>query len=596
VFDYNENRLWMLDFSAPAGVLPVAGRVVAAHGDYVLTTWATGTYENPSDRLLAVQDRTGKVLATSPFGPFQPFEDEPRTTTVSSPNDRWLIAQSDQASVAIDLLNAKAAPLESGLRLFSVTDDGTVYALKGAAPVTVDSATGSVTWTGDSTTRLPSAVVDGMAVVGSNPPDTVLSGQHTTAGAWALGSAQAAVAARLAPMVWLAQEDRTRPADAGWFISHSRLMWAHDQDCRDELITSTVDESALAHGAYRHRIAVNRNPVGLGVPVDCPAADHLGREYRSDENTHPFRADDPPGREGFYLDLANKFRSGIGTVAPTYWEYRKGENGRGAYVFWFFYAYNDYLNKHEGDWERIAVQVDGENPTGVVFWKHELPPCLISWDADALDKTDDGHAVIYSAKNAHGSYPDADKHLHPGGIDHTSQGSRWQTWGDVRDVRAERWYGFGGGWGEASPPNLPLAGHSSGPDGPNPRYDKASGALTDTRCDGLAKEFAGTWESTELLTPTASVPGSNVTVTIKFDAKGKAVTTVIYSQWGCSGELYVTESSADRAVFAQQITKNSVELCANGTVTLTRDGSDLAFTMVPEPVNTPTYTARLRKQ
>ncbi|MEU7525165.1 hypothetical protein AB0A74_05480 [Saccharothrix sp. NPDC042600] len=599
VFDYNGNLLWRLSDNVPEGAesgLPHS--VLVAHGEYAVSEWDVGPDIDRPDRLLAVHDRTGRVVVSSSFGSYVP-PGEDRTFTASSPNGRWLVVSSGPTSVAIDLVEAKIRLLENGSRPYSVTDDGVVHAVMGQAVVTVDALTGSVIWFGDSATRPPSAVVAGVSVVSATAPGTVLSGQHATAGAWAFGSTHHAVAARLAPLVFLAKGDWTGPADADWFIQNSRLMWAHENNCRDELIAQTVDRDALAHGGYRHRTAANPNPIDPTIPLECTREQHNGPEYRSDQRTHPFRVDPPPGREGFFLDLGDQHRPGTGTSAPTYWEHRRGENGKSAYVFWFFYAYNDYTNKHEGDWEVIAVQADGTSPTGVVFWQHDIPPCLVSWNL--LERTEDDRPVIYSAEHAHGSYPREGEFSHPGGTDRTSKGTRWHTWDAVRDVRSEAWYGFGGGWGDAAPPNTPFGREFSGPDGPHPLVDKAVGALTTTWCDPLA-EFAAsrestTWESTDPLVPT--FPGaSRAAITIGPGTEGRYFATIRYPEAKCSGTLTLVEATVDRASFTQRLTEDPLVQCAaftEGTVTLTRDGNDLLFT-VENSTDHRTHSARLTKR
>ena len=40
-----------------------------------------------------------------------------------------------------------------------------------------------------------------------------------------------------------------------------------------------------------------------------------------------------------------------------------GRDGRLALQYWFFYPYNDYTNKHEGDWEMVQLLLDtNEHP------------------------------------------------------------------------------------------------------------------------------------------------------------------------------------------------------------------------------------------
>lgn len=78
-------------------------------------------------------------------------------------------------------------------------------------------------------------------------------------------------------------------------------------------------------------------------------------------------------RNGFYLALKdgnNKFIFGINPkswtnqVPPVYFSFHLAEQNHFIITYWFFYAYNDFINNHEGDWEGIdlkfqAIKEDG---------------------------------------------------------------------------------------------------------------------------------------------------------------------------------------------------------------------------------------------
>lgn len=151
--------------------------------------------------------------------------------------------------------------------------------------------------------------------------------------------------------------------DADRFIDGSRLRWAHDSGCRDDYAVELVVASALADGVYRHQA---RNALCV----------HDGPVYKSaGQDTTPTRSQLVPGTEGFYLDADDRLHTRGRAGAPVYWEYEDDPNSdAGAYRYHFFYPYNDFRNLgwqvHEGDWEQVAVQVDGERPTAMVFWSH----------------------------------------------------------------------------------------------------------------------------------------------------------------------------------------------------------------------------------
>jgi RsiW-degrading membrane proteinase PrsW (M82 family) len=70
--------------------------------------------------------------------------------------------------------------------------------------------------------------------------------------------------------------------------------------------------------------------------------------------------------------------------------------------YWFFYFYNDWFNKHEGDWEMIEVilSADGQ-PEWAVYSQHN-GGARRSWAS--TPKEDDTHPVVYVARGSHANY------------------------------------------------------------------------------------------------------------------------------------------------------------------------------------------------
>lgn len=381
------------------------------------------------------------------------------------------------------------------------------------------------------------------------------------------------LAARFAPFVWLHDEDENGPTDVRDFIAHSKLWWAHDGGCKDHLIAAEVSPAGLGTGAYSHQEATN--PVVPGT--DC--TEHIGRVYRTNEDTHPKRSDAVPGDEGFYLDVDDQHRGGMGPGAPVYWEYQHDDNANvDAYVYWFFYAYNNFDNKHEGDWERVAVQTDGERPLGMIYWRHHEPPCLVPWNKL---ENEGGHPVAYSAKGSHGSYPSegafrlsvpfiGEVNTLPVPTDHTKRGKGWSTWENAKPVGAQDWWGYGGAWGA-----IHLIKDFSGPDGPNPRYNKAQGALGDSLC-GLPDEFAGGWKSNTRVAGPDRVP-SRVQFTLRVAETGKVVGQILHTDTACEGFLELREATRNKVVMAETVTDRQTSCEPRGIVTLTLDAGTVKY-------------------
>ena len=81
-----------------------------------------------------------------------------------------------------------------------------------------------------------------------------------------------------------------------------------------------------------------------------------------------------------------------------------------AVQYFFFYYYNDFLNKHEGDWEKIQLAFDAQSieqalaqgPVRVAYSGHAGGE-RADWESDRLEK-EDGRHVVYVATGSHASY------------------------------------------------------------------------------------------------------------------------------------------------------------------------------------------------
>ncbi|GGK16321.1 hypothetical protein GCM10011583_55280 [Streptomyces camponoticapitis] len=287
--------------------------------------------------------------------------------------------------------------------------------------------------------------------------------------------ASATAAAQFAPLVRLHKKESLLPMDATRFIERSVLRFDHDGLCRDEEpVADAVDPRRLglrtsAEQRYRHQAVEPGEP--SSQPLSCPG--HAADKERAATEVGA----------GFYLDPPEEVRKGEGPGAAAYWEYHKHKTdpARSAYVYWFFYGYNKLTvgNRHEGDWERVAVQLRDGKPQAVTFAKHGSDPCRVKW-AD-LNQSD-GHPTVYSALGSHGSYPTAGYHRVSVTFDRTSEGgAEWRTWDKVRPVEGEPWWGYGGWWGAQE-----HVDGFNGPMGPYPNR-QLPGIFTDEPCGGADK-------------------------------------------------------------------------------------------------------------
>ncbi len=157
-----------------------------------------------------------------------------------------------------------------------------------------------------------------------------------------------------------------------------------------------------------------------------------------------------------------------------------GHPGKLALQYWIFYAYNDWNNLHEGDWEMIQLVFDaedarealGQDPVSVGYSQHEGAE-QADWDDDKLEVVDGTRPVVYPAAGSHANF--YDEALFVGtsaeqgvGCDdtrgpHVSIDPKVVTIPSDASAarRAFPWIGFEGRWGELQ------QAFFNGPTGPN---------------------------------------------------------------------------------------------------------------------------------
>jgi hypothetical protein len=122
---------------------------------------------------------------------------------------------------------------------------------------------------------------------------------------------------------------------------------------------------------------------------------------------------------------------------------------------------------HEGDWERITLYLDEDEPLGaaprsVVFYQHSTN-AFRTW---ASVEKDGDRPVVYSAIGSHASLPSPGfGHIDVG----DPHGLRWRTWEALDAIVDQPWYGFGGAWGRVG-----KVRDSTGPLGPGAHWKHAA--------------------------------------------------------------------------------------------------------------------------
>jgi Vacuolar protein sorting-associated protein 62 len=154
--------------------------------------------------------------------------------------------------------------------------------------------------------------------------------------------------------------------------------------------------------------------------------------------------------------------------------------GQIALQYWFFYVFNDFNDKHEGDWEMIqldfrastAHEALAAHPSEVGYSQHTGAE-RARWGDDKLKLVDGTHPVVYPALGSHANYFAPKLYLGRSaaqgiGCDDTVGPSRELRPGvsvvpTGRDAYLRRfpWLGYTGRWGERH------SGFYDGPTGPN---------------------------------------------------------------------------------------------------------------------------------
>jgi hypothetical protein len=273
-----------------------------------------------------------------------------------------------------------------------------------------------------------------------------------------------------APVVRLHPDEFTFPMDIAEFVTHSRLMWNRDHGCDDEMVAENIDPQRIGNSAA--------NPY-TAQEAGWPGCDPSGHQFPANELTAPGVDGKDHGldkEEGFYLDLDDDQRLGA-VPAQRHGQVKAAASysfsaDRRHITYWFMYGFNQgapgtgtYVDHHEGEWERITVDLDGQRlATHVRYWQHTCTtPETVPYQAVEKAGT---HPVVYSALGSHASFPDilevpreglcpldgalAGPLAGQGWGDKTAAGgAEWKTWAtDLRDAAHESWYGFGGAWGE----------------------------------------------------------------------------------------------------------------------------------------------------
>ena len=340
-----------------------------------------------------------------------------------------------------------------------------------------------------------------------------------------MASSLAELAATYAPTNVLHGDDKLRPSSADWFVERSELRWASGRrldGVKVENADGEVDADALGAAAsspYRHNGYVAS---ALTRPLDSHPArpdalpleqgfflrlreDSFYRGPKSGARAY-WDYDEPTSSITYWLFYPASspplgiLRAGeqLGTEGPATEEVPETLEAAdaAAKLEEFHRAYptlaaqteppdealvGDVIDRlkvvgegvrallrkddvlHEGDWERVTLYLDADDPTGappagVALYRHSTQT-IETWDRVEREDT---HPVAYSAIGSHATLPSPDF----GFIDVGDRdGPRWETAKGLRVVEEQPWFGFGGAWGRVG-----KVRDSTGPLGPGAHW------------------------------------------------------------------------------------------------------------------------------
>jgi hypothetical protein len=256
---------------------------------------------------------------------------------------------------------------------------------------------------------------------------------------------------------------------------------------------SAGNEDALHQLASRYapvvRLSEQEEPCGAGEAFEPIDVDAL---FGNDEvafrgpwgganlvKVAPRAEDLASGRFGYALDFpGNALSSPVCSYeewqrritagrTPAVYAHVASEGGQLALQYWFFYVYNDFNNKHEGDWELIQLDFDAATPAAALkihpfevgYSQHEGAE-RAEWGSEKLELVGGTHPVVYPAEGSHANYFSAALFLGRSAAQGVGCDDTNEPWREVKPavevvpqasdaaLAAFPWLGYHGRWGE----------------------------------------------------------------------------------------------------------------------------------------------------
>jgi len=249
-------------------------------------------------------------------------------------------------------------------------------------------------------------------------------------------------------------------ADLELATTYAPILSFHERErYRPQSIDVMLDHARLRQTVAGVEVTV-LDKVTAGDLATAPADTYLDLWYGQDDTSGYLNYT----AHGSFYDL-NNLRDAYPTTV--YARVVRAGDGRVAIQYWLFYYYNDWYNKHEGDWEMVQVELDASSqPTRAVYAQHH-GGTLRPWSAVRKEGT---HPRAYVALGSHATYF-APGTLYPQGstvgqqrievYDRTGYADGAMPQIVMISDSDPTWPAFAGRWGERA------FGDFSGPSGPS---------------------------------------------------------------------------------------------------------------------------------
>ncbi len=111
-----------------------------------------------------------------------------------------------------------------------------------------------------------------------------------------------------------------------------------------------------------------------------------------------------------YLNQLNSNPSPVTAYARVYRD-ETGTSGKTVIQYWFLYYFNNFYNKHEGDWEMVEVIYgNGPDPESVAYSQHGKA-FKKNWTDPGVKKNGNS-PIVYVAAGSHANYFSPGEHVH----------------------------------------------------------------------------------------------------------------------------------------------------------------------------------------